>query len=39
MDALKKYAAEPEVPAGGGSLEKNAPITPGTKSGIAKETH
>ncbi|KAL9615841.1 MAG: hypothetical protein Q9204_008655 [Flavoplaca sp. TL-2023a] len=39
MDALKKYAAEPEAPGGGGSLEKNAPITPGTKQGIAKETH
>ncbi|KAL8876146.1 MAG: hypothetical protein Q9198_005603 [Flavoplaca austrocitrina] len=39
MDALKKFAAEPEALGGGGSLEKNAPITPGTKQGIAKETH
>ncbi|KAI4278404.1 MAG: hypothetical protein LQ337_001041 [Flavoplaca oasis] len=39
MDTLKKYAAEPEAPGGGGSLEKKAPITPGTKEGIAKETH
>ncbi|KAL8943351.1 MAG: hypothetical protein Q9216_001126 [Gyalolechia sp. 2 TL-2023] len=39
MDALKKYAAEPEAAGGGGSLERKAPITPGTAGGIAKETH
>lgn len=39
MDALKKYAAEPEAAGGGGSLEQKAPITPGTKGGIARETH
>ncbi|KAL8859167.1 MAG: hypothetical protein Q9178_004430 [Gyalolechia marmorata] len=40
MDVLKKYAAEPEAAGGGGSLERNAaPITPGEKHGIAKETH
>ncbi len=40
MDILKKYAAEPEAAGGGGSLERNAaPITPGEKHGIAKETH
>ncbi|KAL8734066.1 MAG: hypothetical protein Q9181_003350 [Wetmoreana brouardii] len=39
MDALKKFAAEPEARGGGGSLEKEFPITPGQKGGIAKETH
>ncbi|KAL9001030.1 MAG: hypothetical protein Q9169_000514 [Polycauliona sp. 2 TL-2023] len=39
MDLLKKYAAEPEAAGGGGSLEQKAPISPGTKGGIAKETH
>ncbi|KAI4159020.1 MAG: hypothetical protein L6R39_000445 [Caloplaca ligustica] len=39
MDALRKFAAEPEASGGGGSLEKNAPITPSTKGGIATETH
>lgn len=39
MDALKKFAAEPEAAGGGGSLEQKAPITPGTKGGMAKETH
>ena len=39
MDALKKFAAEPEAAGGGGSLEKKAPIQPGTTGGIARETH
>ncbi|KAL8694605.1 MAG: hypothetical protein Q9218_000787 [Villophora microphyllina] len=39
MENLKKFAAEPEAAGGGGSLEQKAPITPGTKGGIAKETH
>ncbi|KAL8654707.1 MAG: hypothetical protein Q9226_003326 [Calogaya cf. arnoldii] len=39
MDVLKKYAAEPEAAGGGGSLEGNYPISPGTKGGMAKETH
>ncbi|KAL8642741.1 MAG: hypothetical protein Q9228_000582 [Teloschistes exilis] len=39
MENLKKFAAEPEAAGGGGSLEGKAPITPGTKGGIAKETH
>lgn len=39
MENLKKFAAEPEAAGGGGSLERKAPITPGTKGGIAKETH
>ena len=39
MEALKKYAAEPEAAGGGGSLEGKAPVTPGVAGGIAKETH
>ncbi|KAI4188660.1 MAG: hypothetical protein L6R41_001981 [Letrouitia leprolyta] len=39
MDALKRYAAEPEAAGGGGSLERKVPISTGTKGGIAKETH
>lgn len=39
METLKTYAAEPEVPGGGGSLEKKAPISPQSKGGIASETH
>ena len=39
MEALKKFAHEPEAAGGGGSLEKKAPITPGTTGGIARETH
>ena len=39
MEALKKFAAEPEAAGGGGSLEKKAPIQPGTTGGIARETH
>ena len=39
MESLKKFAAEPEAAGGGGSLEKNAPIQPGTKGGVARETH
>lgn len=39
MDQLKKYAAEGEAQSGGGSLENSTPVTPGTKGGIAKETH
>ncbi|CAO1605466.1 hypothetical protein XANCAGTX0491_008984 [Xanthoria calcicola] len=39
MEVLKKYAAEPEAAGGGGSLEGTAPITPGTKGGVARETH
>ncbi|KAI4104705.1 MAG: hypothetical protein LQ339_003783 [Xanthoria mediterranea] len=39
MEVLKKYAAEPEAAGGGGSLEGQAPITPGTKGGVARETH
>ncbi|KAL6713884.1 hypothetical protein ACLMJK_008378 [Lecanora helva] len=39
LENLKKYAAEPEVPGGGGSLEKKAPVQPGQKDGIARETH
>lgn len=39
MDALKKFAAEPEAAGGGGSLEKKVPIQPGTTGGIARETH
>lgn len=39
MDALREYAAEPEAAGGGGSLEKKAPIEPGTTGGIARETH
>lgn len=38
MDALKKYAAEPEVHGGGTSMEHGkAAITPGTTGSIAKE--
>ncbi|MCJ1339341.1 hypothetical protein MMC09_004630 [Bachmanniomyces sp. S44760] len=36
---LKKFAAEGEAQMGGGGLEKNVPVTPGVKGGIAKETH
>ncbi|KAI4197183.1 MAG: hypothetical protein LQ348_002191 [Seirophora lacunosa] len=39
MESLKNFAAEPEAPGGGGSLERKAPITPGVKGGMAKETH
>lgn len=40
MDALKKFAAEPEAAGGGHALEKNkAPIEPNAKGGIARETH
>lgn len=39
MESLKKFAAEPEAAGGGGSLEKNAPLQPGTKGGIVRETH
>lgn len=39
MEALKKFAAEPEAAGGGGSLEKKAPIQAGTTGGIARETH
>ena len=39
MDSLKKYAAEGEAQGGGGNLENAAPVTPGTKGGLAKETH
>lgn len=39
MDVLKKFAAEPEVPDGGGSLEQNPPITPNQKGGMVRETH
>ncbi|KAF6226446.1 hypothetical protein HO133_009312 [Letharia lupina] len=39
MEALKKHAAEPEAAGGGGSLEKKAPVQPGTTGGIARETH
>ena len=37
MEELKRFAAEPEVPGGGGSLEKKAPVQPGVTGGIAKE--
>ena len=39
MADLKRFAAEPEVPGGGGSLEKKAPVQPGVTGGIAKEVH
>lgn len=39
MDALKKFAAEPENQNGGGALEKNTPIDPQSKGSIASETH
>lgn len=39
MEALKKFAAEPEAAGGGGSLEKKAPLQPGTTGGIVRETH
>ena len=39
MEALKKFAAEPEAAGGGGSLEKKTPIQAGTTGGIARETH
>ena len=39
MDDLKKFAAEGEAQSGGGSLEKAPSITPGSKGGIARETH
>ncbi|CAF9920398.1 hypothetical protein IMSHALPRED_004872 [Imshaugia aleurites] len=39
MEALKKFAAEPEAAGGGGNLEKKTPIVPGTTGGIARETH
>lgn len=39
MDALNRYAAQPEAAGGGGSLEKTVPITPGVTGGIAKKTH
>jgi hypothetical protein len=39
MESLKKFAAEPEAKGGGGSLEKNVPIDPQAKGGIATETH
>lgn len=39
MKDLKRFAAEPEAKGGGGSLEGNAPHTPGVAGGIAKETH
>lgn len=39
MEALKKFAAEPEAAGGGGSLEKKVPIEAGTTGSIARETH
>ena len=39
METLKKFAAEGEAQGGGGSLEKNTPVTPGVTGGLAKETH
>ena len=40
MDALKKFAAEPEARGGGGSLEGEFPISPTDKAGsMVKETH
>lgn len=40
MDALKKFAAEPEARGGGGSLEGEFPISPSDKAGsMVKETH
>ena len=40
MDALKKFAAEPEARGGGGSLEGEFPISPSDKQGsIVRETH
>lgn len=39
MDALKKYAAEPEAAGGGGSLEKKAPVDANASGSIARETH
>ncbi|MCJ1457839.1 hypothetical protein MMC28_008208 [Mycoblastus sanguinarius] len=39
MEALKKFAAEPEAQGGGGALEKKTPIEPGTTGGIVRETH
>jgi hypothetical protein len=40
MDALKKFAAEPEARGGGGSLEGEIPISPSDKVGsMVKETH
>ena len=39
MADLQKFAAQPEVPGGGGSMEGQAPVTPGSKNGLAKETH
>ncbi|KAK4696389.1 uncharacterized protein P7C71_g1512, partial [Lecanoromycetidae sp. Uapishka_2] len=39
MDALKKFAAEPENKNGGGSLDNTVPLNPQAKGGIATETH
>lgn len=39
MEVLKKYAAEGEAQMGGGFREKNTPIEPSGKGGIARETH
>ncbi|KAL8783152.1 MAG: hypothetical protein Q9213_004844 [Squamulea squamosa] len=39
MEVLNKYAAEPEVPGGGGSLEQKAPLSPKEKGGMVTETH
>ncbi|KAL8831899.1 MAG: hypothetical protein Q9191_000612 [Dirinaria sp. TL-2023a] len=36
---LKRHAAEGEAQSGGRSLENATPVTPGTKGGLAKETH
>lgn len=38
MDALKKFAADPEH-AGGRALEGQVPIEPKAKGGIVTETH
>ena len=40
MDALSKFAAEPEARGGGGSLEGEFPISPSNKAGsMVRETH
>lgn len=39
MEALQKFAAEPEAVGGGRSAPEGAAITPNAKGGVVTETH